>query len=85
MVLGVFGLYGYIYQKKFVSKLLWQFCCVPFTAALGYRLANVVLSDPGENTSVYIVAVIVSTLLVVPFIYAIMKYSYFSNQMWLAS
>ena len=80
MALGAYGLYGFIYQKQLVTKLFWQIFCVPFTAVLGYSLFNVVATAEEEYFSVLVAAIFISTLLVVPFTYAIVKYSYFSNR-----
>ncbi len=82
LIFGAYGLYGFIYQKRLINRLFWQIFCVPFTVFLSYSFFNVVTSDYDEYFSAFVVAVLISLLLIVPFTYAMLKYSYFSDRIW---
>ena len=84
LLVGAYGLYGFIYRKQLMTKLFWQIFCVPFAATLGYSFINLITADYEQYFSAFVVAVLIGLLLIVPFTYAMVKYAYFSNRIWLS-
>ncbi len=84
VVIGTFGLLGYVSKRPIIIRKFWKLYSLLWVVFSFLSIREVVVYVPdAPNLITPIVLIIFAVFLTIPFGYAITKYAFFCNEIWL--